>query len=48
MMVFLLSCVLALLMAPAHVAQPSDTPSTFRDQFKRQFSMTPTEFRQNL
>ena len=24
------------------------TPSTFRDQFKRQFGMTPTEYRQNL
>ena len=24
------------------------TPATFRDQFKRQFGMTPTEYRQNL
>jgi AraC-like DNA-binding protein len=24
------------------------TPSTFRDQFKRQFGMTPSEYRQNL
>ena len=24
------------------------TPSTFRDQFKRRFGMTPTEYRQNL
>jgi AraC-like DNA-binding protein/methyl coenzyme M reductase gamma subunit len=24
------------------------TPSTFRDQFKRQYGMTPTEYRQNL
>ena len=24
------------------------SPATFRDQFKRQFGMTPTEFRQNL
>ena len=24
------------------------SPATFRDQFKRQFGMTPTEYRQNL